>query len=141
MDRLDRIGDVVVICDSHGAAAETVRGHLAARGIGEAAWVGARDADDVDRAVAAGRVRRVIWPDVAAWLTALWDGTLRPAHWQRVDLTIEFVDAVATPPATARAIAAAWERWRRRQRRRQAVAGAALSVVALVAAFALVTLA
>ncbi len=136
MDRLDRIGDVVVICESHGAAAETVRGYLAARGIGQAAWVGPHDADEVERAIVAGRVRRVIWPDVAAWLTALWGGQIVASHWWQGGPTLEFAD-VAGPLDTSvvRAISAAWDTWHARHRRRRAAAGLILSVAALAAAF------
>lgn len=135
MDGPDGANDIVVVCDPDGPAAAAVRAHLAASGLGQVTWIQPQDADGVDRAVADGQLQRVIWPDLPAWLTALWDGTLVPAHWRRSGLTIEFVDSPATPAATARALAAAWERWRRRQRLRQAVAGAALSAVALVAAF------
>lgn len=142
MDRLERIGDVVVICDSHGAAAETVRGYLAARGIGGAAWVGPHDADDVERAIVAGRVRRVIWPDLAAWLTALWGGQIVASRWSQAGVTLEFAE-MAGPLDTSfvRALATAWDAWHARHHRRRAVAGLILSVVALAAAFVVLTLA
>jgi len=142
MERCERIGDVVVICDSHGAAAETVRGYLTARGIGEAAWVGPHDADDVERAIVAGRVRRVIWPDVAAWLAALWGGQIVASHRWPGGLTVEFADVAGPLDASVvRAIATAWDAWHARHRRRRAVAGLILSAVALAAAFAVLTLA
>ncbi|MEW6197307.1 MAG: hypothetical protein AB1601_01395 [Planctomycetota bacterium] len=142
MNGPDGVGEVMVVCDPDGPAAAVVRARLAASGVAQVTWIRPGDADDVDRAVAAGQVKRVIWPDLATWLTALWDGLLVPARWRQPDLTVEFAGVTGPLDASVvRAIATTWDAWHARYRRRQAVAGLILSVAALAAAFVVLTLA
>lgn len=129
---------VAVVCDPHHPAADAVRGYVAARGLAAARWYPLRDIDDVERAILASRVRRVVFASPQDLLTAAWNRTINPTHWSPPGVQIDFADS---PPAAAnldvRDALACWQLWDRARRRRQAIAGVILSVVVLAAAFLL----
>jgi hypothetical protein len=134
--------DVAVVCDRDAKHASRMETYLRAGGITGAQWYAPSDADDADKALRAGLVRRIVFVRMDDFLTALFEGLLAPQHWPGPDMPIE----LAEPPGPAgqawlAAIVSSWSNWRRRRRFRQAVAGLVLSAAALLAAFCLLLLA
>jgi hypothetical protein len=115
---------------------------LRAHGVTDAAWYAPSDVDDLDRAVRAGEVGRVVFPTLPDFLAVLWDEALTVDAWQAPGVAIEFAEPESRVAAAhVSAILARWGHWRRRRRRQRAVAGLILSVLAVAAAWVLVALA
>jgi hypothetical protein len=98
--------------------------------------------DDLDGEVCAGRFERVVFADLDALLTAMWDGHVHLDRWCQAGVRLE----LTSPPPNMdhdhwRAIvaqtSASLARWRKEQRRRRIIAGTILSVLALAALAAL----
>jgi hypothetical protein len=97
----------------------------------------AKDDDDLDAELCAGRFDRVVFADLNALLSAIWKDHAHVDRWVDAGVSIE----LATPPPGD---SSAWQagvlhmfasltRWRRQQRRRQIIAAVILSALALVA--------
>lgn len=130
-----------VVCDAGSAAAEQVRVYAEAQGLSEAHWYARRDIDDVDRAIRAGSLTVVVFPDAAALLHATWSGRIDVPGWVRAHADIRLAQPAVVPGTELlHLIGPAWCEWRRRQRHRQAIAGLILSLVALAAATTLLWL-
>jgi hypothetical protein len=102
--------------------------------------------DDLDGEVCSGRFERVVFADLDALLTAVWDDHVHIDRWLAAGVRLE----LASPPADVNG--AAWRtlvvqvctslsRWRLRQRRRRIIAATILSIVTLAALAALLLLA
>ena len=136
------MNSVAVICDPRSPEASAVQVYLGKRGVKDPAWYDPRDADEVEQAIRAGQVRRVVFPQTVDFLRLLWDEVLTPEVWQAPGLHVEFAgEDAAFSPAQIAGILAAWETWRHRRRQRRAIAGLILSAVAIAAAWTLVALA
>ena len=130
---------VAVVCDRQDHAAALVEAYLRTHGGTDAEWYAPCDADEVDKAVRAGDVRRVVFPTLSAFLAALWDEVLTVEMWQAPGVGIEFADSeCAVAPAQVAAILACWQHGRHRRRRQRAMAGLILSALALAAAWTVV---
>lgn len=98
----------------------------------------ARDLNDVDDAVLAGELNRVIFARLDDLLAGCWDEVIRVDRWIAVGATIEILELPdVSGEAVARLVFASWSRWNQAKRRRQVVAGVILSVIAILAAFLL----
>jgi len=129
---------VAIVCDRDTAGAPAVEAYLASQGVADAAWFAPRDLDDVDRAVADGRVRRVVFPRLIDMLEGLWNEEIDAAAWLAAGVQIDLVESPSAgcPPTLLESC----QRWRTARRARRATAGLVLSVVALAAAFTLACL-
>jgi len=138
MSTKSQIGSVAVVCDVGSAAAAAMQAFLRAEAIEDALWYAPREVDEVDRAVQAGTVGRVIFPRPADLLTPLWNHELALDDWWARGVQVDFVEPPEPAPvALLQTVAHHWSEWRRHHRRRQALAGVLLSAVALAAAFLL----
>jgi hypothetical protein len=137
MSQQTQVEPVGVVCGSDGARRATLQDYLARRNIGEARWFAPGGLHDLDREVLRGRIRCVVFADLAALLEAIWEEEIAFRSWPG-ELRLEF----AEPPGdgAVRVISESWQAWRERHRRRQAVAGAVLSAAVLGASFALCVL-
>lgn len=140
MSNVEQPETVAFIGDAPSAATADVQALLGAAGR-RARWFAPHDADDVERAILNGAIRRVVFADLPAFLETLWSGRVALDRWQAGGVQIEFV---RPPPGAAgdqaALIGAAWQSLRHRRRRRQIAAGLALSAAALAAACALLAL-
>lgn len=133
---------VVVACDPQGSDAALVAAYLRDAGVADAAWYARRDAAELDKAVRAGGVQRVVFPTLAELLLLLSEEVLTVEAWQASGVCIGFArPAQALSPTEAADILARWLEHRRRRRRQRAVAGLVLSVAALAVACAVLLLA
>jgi hypothetical protein len=129
---------VAVVCDARGASAGAVDEFLTAAGLVGARRYASRDLDEVERAVLARQVRRVVFARAADVLDGLWSEEIHPAQWLAADVQVDFVDLPADGGrAWLAATCDSWQQWRRAWRRRQIIGGLALSAVAIAAAFVL----
>jgi hypothetical protein len=133
---------VAVVGDRQSPHAARVQAYLQANGVSDATWYAPRNVDDVEQALRAGEVQRVVFPQTADFLELLWDELLTPEVWQTPGLRVEFAgpDGALLPEQIA-GILETWGTWRRRRRRQRAVAGLLLSALAIAAAWILVALA
>jgi peptidoglycan/LPS O-acetylase OafA/YrhL len=136
MSERARAEGVAVVCDRQGQDAAAVAAYLQGQGVADAVWYAPRDADQVDEAVRAGTVGRVVFPAWSDFLLVLWDDVLTPEAWPAAGVSVELVGG----DGTAATVLAEWQRWRRRQRRRRAWAGLVLSGLAVAAACVLLAL-
>jgi hypothetical protein len=133
---------VAVLCDPQGRAAPLVDAYLRASGVTGATWYAPPDVDDMEHAVRAGKVQRIVFPETTAFLAPLWDEVLTPETWQTLGVRVEFARSDdALTPAQLAGVVTSWQRWRRRRHRQRAIAGLILSAVAIAAAWVLVALA
>lgn len=109
-----------------------------------AAWqvvrFAAKDEDELNAELCAGRFEIVVFATLDALLNAIWKGDADIAGWRAAGVRIELAtpapgggDWLAFVAATHRSL----EIWRARQRRNQVIAASLLSVLALVAAAAI----
>lgn len=131
----------VVICDRDDPQAPAVAQYLSQRGV-DARWVAPRDIDDVERDLCARRTRHVIVPSLTLLLRAAYREEIALGVWLEPQTRI---DAVTPPPTELRALLVelheSWAAHLKQRRRERMIAGAALSVLALGAAFVLLWLA
>jgi hypothetical protein len=101
--------------------------------------------DGLDGEVCSGRFERVVFADLDALLTAIWDDHVHIDRWLAAGVRLE----LAEPPADVDGAAwrtlvvqvcASLSRWRIRQRRRRIIAATILSIVTLAALAALLLL-
>lgn len=119
-----------------------VEEYLRNQGLSDAAWYLPRDVDELDKALCANEVRRVVFPSLDEFATALWEEPLSLESWRAPDVCVEFAQSSgSTEAARAAALIASWERHQARHRRAQALAGALLSAAAVAAAFIVLVLA
>ena len=138
MNAQDPTEGVAVVCNRSDETAATIERYLQATRSGAARWFAPRDVDEVDAALRAGTVRRIIFPHLSAFLEALWNEPLTLDVWLTPETRVELAESSGPDdPARLRALVAAWQQTSRRQRRARAIAGLVLSVVALAAAFTL----
>jgi hypothetical protein len=137
-DTMPKAG-LAVICKKDGPEAVAMRTHLQTTGTTGAEWFASRDADEVDKRVGQGSIRRVVLPDWGVLLRAIWDEDIHYDRWLSTGTEVSFVSPPA-PGSAATAVFEIWSGWNRSRRRRQTVAGAILSVIALAAGFALALL-
>lgn len=97
-----------------------------------------KDDDELDAELCAGRLRRVVFPNVGALLTMIWKDQARLDCWIEAGVRIELAEP---PPGHADSwqpfVLAAYRSlsaWRRAERRRKIIAGIVLSILALAAA-------
>ena len=128
---------VAVVSDRHGAEAGLIEQRLAREGR-SARWCLPRDLDLVDGDVRDGRVSVVIFGQCADLLAGIWNGQVSFAAWRDSDVRVEFVESPGQDTAALLVtVARAWTRYSRVQRRRRLIAGVILSLLAVVAVFAL----
>jgi len=133
---------ILVLCERTAPAAAKVEAWLRDAGLSAATWYAPQDVDNVDRLVREGGVRAVVFPDAPALLCEVWAGRIPLARWLAAETQVHFASGPPFPEEHwLRALADSQARWRRIYRRRQVIGGLALSLVALVAAYALVWLA
>lgn len=125
-----------VVCAKDGPHAAAMSDFLRSHDMTKVEWFAPRDVDEVDQAVCAGRVRQVVFPNMSGLFDAIWDEDIRFDRWLSAGVDVLFVDL---PPAnaTATAVFTSWRTWSQRYRRRRTIAGAVLSIIALVAGFVL----
>jgi len=141
MSELPKPQHVAVIGDPRGPDAARVEAYLRERAAPEACWYAPGELADLDAAVRAGQIRRVLLLRLEDLLEALWEREIELDRWLALGVELHCVESPPPPPAAClAAVAQSWQRWRRRQRRRQLIGGLVLSVLALVAAFALIWL-
>lgn len=130
--------DVAVVCDPHSGDATAAKAFLKANGIVGAQWYTPHDVADVDKAVRAGTIHRVVFLRISDLLEAMWSGDIAADRWSAVGANVDFIESSAqTPTAYAQIAIRSWAYWRRCDRQRQAIAGAAFSALALAITFAL----
>ncbi len=114
---------------------------MQAHAVRDATWYSPRDVSNLEQAVRAGAVQRVMFLQTADFLGLLWDEVLTPEVWQAPAVSV--VSAGSGDALTAAQITdilAAWQTWRHRRRRQRAIAGLILSAVAIAAAWLLLAL-
>ena len=134
-----------------GGDADRLRAALARRGVDAKAarWFATTDFDELQEAVTSGEVTAVLFADVATMMEGMFDDRLRLHEWAARGVRIELLDTPsvgaslviaegAVDARTLLAIEAAWRAWFVSRRRRRAIAGAVLSVLAILAATAAV---
>lgn len=131
-----------IVCDRNGAGAAIVGEYLRTQGVADTEWHLPRDVDEVDKALCAGRIQRVIFPALDDFLAALWDEPLTLDRWLAPEMRVEFAQP-SGPSDAARAatLMASWQRYQALRRRTRAVAGLVLSAAAIAAAFVVLVLA
>jgi len=119
---------------------DRVRSFLKSHGIADSHWYAPADRDDLDRAVRRQKVSRVVCISSSDLFEGVWNDEIVLHEWFERGVELEFVlDKGAA--ATCSEIYRSWRAFHERTRRRRAVAGAMLSVVAIVAAFVLIRIA
>jgi hypothetical protein len=127
---------VAVVCERGGDDAAQVERHLQAMGLPDAKWYAPRDIADLDQAVRAGQVGRVVFPTAADFLNALWSGSLSVAAWRTRGAQVGIAaSAEGWTAAHLAKLVECWDQAQQRQRRARAVAGLLLSALAIAAAF------
>jgi len=106
--------------------------YLRANGISDARRFAAKDDDELNDAVCAGDIRRVVFTGVEELLEAIWIGHVRYSRWMELGVQVDVVH----PPQGgwkewAMVTAGSFERYRRGLRVRQIVAATVLSLLAL----------
>jgi hypothetical protein len=102
--------------------------------------------DDLDGEVCSGRFERVVFADLDALLTAMWDGHVHVQQWCDAGARLELISPPASTDhdfwhAIVAQASASLARWRKEQRRRRIIAGTILSILALAALAALLLVA
>ena len=131
--------EVAVVCEKDGEQAAAMQAYLQSEDLTDSRWYRPPDVDDVDEAVRAGRIGHVVFCDLTGLLDAIWDEDIQFDEWLSAGVAVSFADSAgaASDSATAAAVYESWRKWQRRQKHRRLVAGAILSVIVLVAGFAL----
>ena len=127
---------VAVVCHREGDRAAAMEAHLRSENLPDAEWFAPLDVDDVDEAVCAGRVGRVVFTNLSGLLDAIWDEEVQFDRWLSAGAAVSFVDSPEAE-STAAVVFESWRKWSRRHRRRQVVAGIILGAIALATAFLL----
>jgi hypothetical protein len=129
---------VAVVARIDGDEAQAIERRMTVQGR-SVRWVVPRDLDLVDRDVREGRVNRVIFGQCGDLLAGIWNGDVSFAAWRDTGVQVEFVESPGEDSAALLAtVAHAWTRYRLAQRRRRLIGGVILSLIAVVAAFAIV---
>ena len=132
---------VVVICDRKSPSAAPVEAYLHDHNLPHATWYAPRDGDDADRVLRTGAAQHVVFATTADLLATVWSEAIALDAWLAAGITVTFAEPtpLASPEALA-SLAQSWHRWHHRQRRRQIIGGLLLSLAALAAAFAVLTI-
>jgi len=124
----------VIVDDSSTVAA--MQDYLEANGIADARRYALRDIDDVERAIRAGHVKRVVLARLPGFLRAVWERRIDPDAWRNAEVELTFVEETeSVNAATAYNLADSWLVWDAYRRRRRTIAGIILSTIATGAAF------
>jgi hypothetical protein len=132
MNADERTPGLAVVLDRSSDDASEMKAYLDAHGLGHARWFDPIAVSSLDKAVRDGRIRRVVFPDVASLFEAIWDEEIVFDAWLRTDVRLDFV---VQPEGTTESIVGIvyghWQTWKRRRRRRQAAAGILISAMVL----------
>jgi len=140
MDPRGGTGDLVVVCDRSDDDALKMREYLCSCGM-EARWYALRDLDEVDREVREGRVQRAMFSRWRDLLESIWNGEVNYDRWLSAGVGVEFIESPGESAAACLALVSrCWNDYARTRRRRNAIAGAILSLIALLAAFVVISL-
>lgn len=95
-----------------------------------------RDLNDVDAAVAAGEIKRVIFARLEDLLEGCWDEVVQVDQWNAAGARVDIVEMQGMNGSRVATLAyQSWREWNAARRRRQVIAGAILSALAIGAAF------
>lgn len=112
-------------------------GDLTSKLGGEPCLFRARDLNDVQREIESGSIRHVVFARIEDAIEGCWDEQIRLEEWTAEGVTIEIADPPRSDTASLLRVLQHWKLWNARRKRRQAIAGAALSIVAIAAALLL----
>lgn len=123
---------LAVVYDRSSEGASEMKVYLERRGVAGARWYDPVTVSNLDKAVRDGRIRRVVFHDMAFLFDAIWDEEIVFDTWLRYGVQLEFVkQADVTPESMAEWVYGNWQTWKRRHHRRQTIAGLIISVIAL----------
>ena len=121
--------------------AEALSRYLVQHGVTNAVEFSEIDDDELDEALCAGDFQRVVFINLDALLTGVWQGHGRIDRWRAAGVEIEIAEPPGLDSSVTQGIllemARSLGKWRQRQRRRQIIAAVVLSAVALICLAAL----
>lgn len=136
MNEDERNPGLAVVCDRSGDGASGMKAHLEERGTTDARWYDSVAISKLDKDVRAGRIQRVVFPDVASLFEAIWDEEIVFDAWLQCGVQLDFVvQPECDPVSIVEQVHGHWRIWKRRYRRRQAIAGAIISAIVLALCF------